>query len=129
MTGSCDPSDAAATDWHDEAPDDPHIRRGQLTKDIDMKKSLTAAFLVAALSLSACGGGDDRPSKDELVKVLTDNDMSKKQAECAADAVLDSDLSDEALKALADQDDKFKPSKADTKAQAKVVEAMTKCLT
>lgn len=93
-----------------------------------MKKSLTAVLVVAALSLSACGGGSDRPSKDELTKVLVENELSKKQAECAADAILDSDLSDEALKAMAEQDEDYKPSKADTKAQAKATEAMMKCV-
>jgi hypothetical protein len=94
-----------------------------------MKKSLTAAFIVAALSLSGCGGGDDRPSKDELVKALVKQDLTKKEAECAADAVLDSDLSDEALKAMAEQDEDFKPTKDDKKAQTKIIEDMTKCVT
>ncbi len=94
-----------------------------------MKKTLTAVAVVAALSLSACGGGGDRPSKDEISKALQDNDMSKKQADCAADAILDSDLSDKALKALAEQDENFKPSKADKKAQEKATADLTKCLT
>lgn len=93
-----------------------------------MKKSLSAVLIVAALSLSGCGGDSDRPSKDELVKGFTANDLNKKEAECAADALLDSDLSDKALKAVVDEDEKFKPGKADAKAQAKALEAMTKCI-
>lgn len=104
-------------------------RRGQLSKDIHMKKSFTAALIVAALSLSACGGGDDRPSKDELVKALVKSDLTKKEAECTADAILDSDISDDGLKAMAEQDEKYKPSKADTKALSAVMsKTMEKCL-
>jgi hypothetical protein len=99
-----------------------------------MKKSLTAAFIVAALSLSACGGGDDRPSKDELAKQLTSKDnglgaaLTKKQANCVAQAILDSKISDEGMKALAKGDKDYKPSKADIKAQADVTDDVTKCV-
>jgi uncharacterized lipoprotein YehR (DUF1307 family) len=111
------------------------IDAGSSPKDIYMKKTLTAVAVVAALSLSACGGGGDRPSKDELSKALSKKDnglgttLTKKQADCVAGAIVDSKLSDKALKALADGDEDFKPTKEDTKAQKAVTEDLTKCLT
>ena len=72
-----------------------------------MKKKLTVAITIATLALAgACGGGGDRPSKDDLAKTL----------------------SDKALKALAENDSDFKPSAADTKAQTDTVSALGKCL-
>ena len=100
-----------------------------------MKKNLTAAVAIATLALAgACGGGSDRPSKDELAKALSSKDnglgatLTKKQADCAAGVIVDSKLSDKALKALQEGDKDFKPSKADTKAQAATVEDLGKCL-
>jgi len=100
-----------------------------------MKKTLSAAFIVAALSVtSACGGDDggDRPSKSELTDQIvksSDGALTKKQADCAAEAILDSDLSDEAIKAVAEGDNDFEPSKDDEKAQGDATTAITKCLT
>ncbi|MEO6604142.1 MAG: hypothetical protein ABIN55_00880 [Aeromicrobium sp.] len=101
-----------------------------------MKKKLIVAVSIATLTLAgACGGGGDRPSADELAKTLSDKDnglgatFTKKQAKCAADALVDSKLSDKALKALAEGDEDFKPSAADTKAQEGVISGLTKCLT
>ncbi len=73
------------------------IDAGSSPKDIYMKKTLTAVAVVAALSLSACGGGGDRPSKDELSKALSKKDnglgttLTKKQADCVAGAIVDSE--------------------------------------
>jgi len=100
-----------------------------------MKKSLTAVAIVAALSLSACGGGGDRPSKDELSKEFTKKDnafsttFTKKQADCIAEAIVDSKLSDKAVKALKEQDNKFKPTKADEKARDAIASDVEKCVT
>ena len=59
-----------------------------------MKKTLTAALVVAALSLtSACGGGGDRPSKADVKGALTSKDnvfgtkIPSKTADCIADAL------------------------------------------
>lgn len=96
------------------------------------RKTLGAAFVVAAIVLtSACGGGDDRPSKDDIVNGITKGAagaISKKQADCAAKIVLDSDLSAEALQALADGDSKFKPSKADQAEETDLTEKLAGCL-
>ncbi|MDX6276851.1 MAG: hypothetical protein QOJ72_979 [Nocardioidaceae bacterium] len=98
---------------------------------ICMKKTLTAATIVITLALAGGCGGGDRPSKGDLSKAIqkTDSSFSKKGADCAAKALLDSKISDKGLKAIADNDKKFKPSAADKKAQAKVSPALAKCLT
>ena len=74
-----------------------------------MVKKLGATVAVALLlATSACGGG--RPSEDELStsmqKGVKTNDqtvkLTKEQADCAAKIFVKSDLSDEALQAIAD---------------------------
>lgn len=103
-----------------------------MNTNLTLKKTLSAACIVATLALtSACGGGDDRPSKDDIVKGITkgsDGAMSDKQADCAAEVIVDSDLSDEAVQALADGDTKYKASKDDQKQQDKLIEKLTTCL-
>ena len=100
-----------------------------------MKKTLSAAFVVAALTLtSACGGGGggDRPSQDKLaaqLKKSTNGAITGKQADCAAKAIVDSDLSDAAVKAVAENDTKYKPSKQDTAAQGDISKEISKCIT
>ncbi|NRQ50178.1 hypothetical protein [Aeromicrobium stalagmiti] len=98
-----------------------------------MKKTLSTAVVVAALALtSACGGGSDRPSKGELADQLeksSNGAITKKQADCAAAAILDSKLSDEALNALAEGDADYKPSDEDKKVQADMTTAIGKCVT
>lgn len=98
-----------------------------------MKKTLSAAFIVAALALtSACGGGGgDRPSKGELADQIVKSSsgaITKKQADCAADAILKSDLSDEAVQAFADNKTDYKPSDEDTKAGTAVATDIGKCV-
>ena len=99
-----------------------------------MKKTLSAAFVVAALTLtSACGGGGgDRPSQDKLaaqLKKSTNGAITSKQADCAAKAILDSDLSDDAVKAVAENDTKYEPNDQDKKAQADISKEIGKCIT
>ena len=100
-----------------------------------MKKSLTAVAIVAALSLTACGGGGDRPSKEDLSKEFTKKDdafdtkFTKKQADCIAEAIVDSKLSDKAVKALKEQDSDFKPTKADEDARDAIAGDVEKCVT
>ena len=99
-----------------------------------MKKTLSAAFVVAALTLtSACGGGGgDRPSADDVASQLkksANGAITDKQADCAAKAIVDSKLSDEAVKAVAENDTKYKPTDQDTKAQGEVSKEIGKCIT
>lgn len=103
-----------------------------------MKKSLTAALIVAALSLSACGGGDDggdRPSTSDVKKSLTSKDsvfgttIPEESADCVAGVLVDSDLSDKTLKAMVDGDKDYKGSKDDQKALASLTTEFGKCVT
>ena len=105
--------------------------RRHLSQGFSMKKSLTAATIVITLALASACGGSDRPSQAEVSKAIqkSDSSFSKKGADCAAKALVKSDISDKGLKAIADNDKKFKPSAADKKAQAKATAAIEKCLT
>jgi hypothetical protein len=99
-----------------------------------MKKTLSAAFVVATLALtSACGGGGDRPSKDEVKTAITKKDgafggaIPKGSVDCVVDSLVDSDLSDKTLNALVENDKDYKGSKADEKALTGVQKDITKC--
>lgn len=102
-----------------------------------MKKTLTAAFVVAALSLtSACGGGGgDRPSKAEVKSALTKKDnvfgttIPAKTADCIAGALVDSKVSDKTLQAIVDGDEKYKGSDKDKDALNGLQSDLTKCAT
>jgi hypothetical protein len=91
-----------------------------------MKKTLLAAATGAllVLSLQGCGGGGT-PSKDDLSAVLADTGgVEADVADCVADELLDSDLSDDQLNAIADDDE----SDLDADEQAEVVEALTSAI-
>lgn len=101
-----------------------------------MKKSLTAVFIVAALSLSACGGGgDDRPTKAEVKKSLTSKDsvfgttIPAEAADCVAGVLVDSDLSDKTLNAMVEGDKDYKGSDDDQKALTGLTAEFGKCVT
>lgn len=98
--------------------------------------SAVAASSALLLTLSACGGDDGgRPSVDDISESLQDSDMmggevDAKVADCVAEAFHDSDLSDEALQAIVDQDEDYEPSEDDEKAIESVQsEEMTECVT
>jgi hypothetical protein len=100
-----------------------------------MVKKLGATVAVALLlATSACGGG--RPSADELSTAMqkgvkTNNQtvkLTKVQADCAAKIFVKSDLSDEALQAIADRDDTFKESKKDAAALKKITPDLGACV-
>lgn len=102
-----------------------------------MKKSLTAAFIVAALSLSACGGGDGdgRPTKAEVKKSLTSKDsvfgttVPSEAADCVAGILVDSDLSDKTLNAMVEGDKDYEGSDDDKKALTSLTTEFGKCVT
>lgn len=102
-----------------------------------MKKTLTALFAVAALSLtSACGGGgDDRPTQAELKKAITSEDsvfgssIPESAAGCIAGALEKSDISDKTLNAIIEGDKDYKGSKDDDKALTSLQSEVTKCAT
>lgn len=100
-----------------------------------MTKSLTVACIVAALSLTACGG-EPRPTADELSKTMTSNDsifgtaLSDKAADCVADILVKSDVSDEGLNAVAEGDIDRSMSRDDMEAlDGPLTAKITACLT
>lgn len=102
-----------------------------------MKKTMSAAFIVAALALtSACGGGgDDRPSKADIKTSITSKDsvfgsaIPKESADCVSSALVDSDISDKTLNAIVDGDEDYKGSDDDKDALADLQSKLTECLT
>jgi len=91
-----------------------------------MKRALaTIASAVLVVSLATgCGGSDgggsDRPSVDDIATGILDNmgeslggDVSDDMANCIAKAFHESDLSDDALQAIADGDRDYKASDKD----------------
>lgn len=91
-----------------------------------MKRSglaLAGTLLALSTVLTACGGGT--PSKDDLVSQLKEASLDDKTAECVADKLLDSDLSDDELNAIADDD----KSDLDSDEVAEVTDAVAKAAT
>lgn len=100
--------------------------------------SVAVALLLATSSCGGAGGGDDRPSANELSKAFQKGvkgsetngqelKLTKKQADCAAKVFEKSKISDKALRAIIDGDKKFKESKKDDAALQKVVPDLQKC--
>jgi hypothetical protein len=100
-------------------------------------KKIVALFTLLAV-LTACGGGGDRPSQDDIAKSLKDSDnpvsamatgASDDQIDCIAKALHDSDLSDDALQALVDGDEDYKGDKDDEEALTGMADDFGKCIT
>lgn len=96
-----------------------------------MNKHLATVSIVIALALASACGGSDRPSQAEISTAIqkTDSSFSKKGADCAAKVIVDSDISDRGLKAIAGDEKNYKPSAADKAVEAKISPAIAKCLT
>jgi hypothetical protein len=101
-----------------------------------MKKTLTAMFAVAALSLtSACGGGGDRPTQAELKTAITSDDsvfgssIPESAADCIAGALEKSDISDKTLNAIVEGDKDYKGSDDDQDALNGLKDDVAKCAT
>ncbi|WP_183093503.1 hypothetical protein [Nocardioides stalactiti] len=89
---------------------------------------LGATLLAVGLSLSACSSGP--PSKGDLSDSLVENaGVSEDQGDCVADELLDSDLSDDQLNAIADDDRSDLSGDEEDEAVEVIAEAVTKCLT
>jgi hypothetical protein len=104
-----------------------------------MKRTIGLALATATLVVtSACGGSGGRPSVDDVVKSLKGgkagdlmslqkDDLTDKAATCFAKAIVGSDLSDKAVRALVDGDESFKGSSADTKAMTSAACSLADC--
>jgi hypothetical protein len=100
-----------------------------------MKRTLAAGVFLAA-ALSACGGGG-RPSTGEIEDALKsdDNAMGALTAgagdeviECVAKALHDSDLSDEALQAIVDNDTDAEAEDGDDEALLDIQDDIAACV-
>lgn len=104
-----------------------------------MKKFGVATAAVALLLTSACGG-DSRPSRDDIAQKLQSGmdqlgalgaageELTDEAADCMAEALEGSKLSDEALKAMVDGDSEFEPDAEDEKALEEAVPEFLKCI-
>jgi hypothetical protein len=93
----------------------------------------------ALMTVTACGGGGGgRPSADEVSKSLKDGKASsflgsasqvldQKAYDCIGKAIVDSKLSDAAVRALVKGDTKYKGTSQDQKALAGMQSDMQKC--
>lgn len=104
-------------------------------------RSFGAALAAGALLFAtACGGGDEdgRPSADDISQALQEGtsaeelglaqDLPDDAADCIADVLVDSELSDRALRSIVDQDEDYKLSEKDEAALTPMVEKLTTCL-
>jgi hypothetical protein len=81
---------------------------------------LAAIVATLGLTLSACSSGP--PSKDDLSESLTENGgIAEDLADCVAEELLDADLSDDQLNAVADDD----RSDLDSDEESEVIEVIT----
>jgi hypothetical protein len=96
--------------------------------------AILGVALLLALSGCLLGG---RPSEDELAEALRDPTnvasiagitTDEATIDCLAEALHDSDLSDESLQAIVDNDETFDGNPDDADALAGVVTAMTACM-
>jgi hypothetical protein len=105
-------------------------------------RAVLALTMGAALwGTAACGGGGDgggRPSTDAIAKTLqskaSDNPfaglvdkLDAKTANCIAEKLHSSKISDKALRALVNGDTDYKGSTSDQQAAAGLVPALTAC--
>lgn len=97
---------------------------------------LVAASLLSLTLLTGCGGdGGGRPSVEELSTAFQDEDnvmglgLDEKQSDCVAEAFHDSDVSDETLQAIVDNDEDYEGNADDEDALKSIsTESMTECL-
>lgn len=93
-----------------------------------------AATAAVALLTAGCGGDDGRPSVDELAESIQSGDMvgsdvDEAVADCIAEAFHESDLSDDALQAIVDEDEDYDPSSEDEQAlESLQTDELTDCV-
>ncbi|MGA8256743.1 MAG: hypothetical protein WB767_09235 [Nocardioides sp.] len=108
-----------------------------------MKRTKTARLTISlasvALLVAACGGGgDDRPSKDDIKDSISDGSsiigdeagidaLPEDAVDCIAEALEESELSDEALTAFVEGDEDFEPSGDDEDVSEDLPSAFADC--
>ncbi len=98
--------------------------------DRSATRTAVAVAVLCLLPLAACSGG--RPTTDELESGLTANTspfpVAEQQAGCAAEILIDSDLSDDVLRAVADAEADLELSGDDASVLASLqVEVLQNC--
>lgn len=98
-----------------------------------MKKTGLILITLTLAFTAACGS--NRPDQDEVSKSLTSKSsaqskaLPKKQADCVADILVKSDLSDKTLVAVVEQDKTYKGTKKEQKVLTGLGTTITKkCL-
>jgi hypothetical protein len=111
-----------------------------------MRLALSALMLALLALVTACGADDEtqpaehgRPTVDEIALAIKDPDnafhepfamLGKGAAlDCVAEVLHDSDLSDDALRALLDEQTDFADNEPDHKAMSEVTDEMAGCIT
>lgn len=98
-----------------------------------MMKKISAILAVSALTLvTACGGSSGRPSVEEVSASLTSEDSvmggvvpNDEFADCFARVLVESDLSDDTLNAIVEQDESYEGSDADREELGNLTSALT----
>jgi hypothetical protein len=90
------------------------------------KTGVGAAALM--LLLTACSGASDRPTSDDLADAIRSGDsgigVSEDKADCVAQVLVDSDLSDDALRRYTGDNDAEELGEADDKAFNEVLSSI-----
>ncbi|WP_232679734.1 hypothetical protein [Nocardioides sp. R-C-SC26] len=101
---------------------------------------IAAVAVPMAFALTACGGGGDRPSADEIADAIKGGDvptlpqevadsMPDGVVDCIAEALEKSDVSDETLRALVDGDEDYEGSDKDAEALSGLADDAAECAT
>jgi len=109
-----------------------------MTNTLRRLAAVVAVPAALTFALTACGGesGSSRPTTDELAKPMTSgkiaDDMGvsglpKKVITCIAQKFHDSDLSDDALRAIVNDDEDFDGKSGDEDALDKIQSDVTSC--
>lgn len=104
-----------------------------------MRRYGAAVILGALLVTSACGGDEDRPSVEEVSTALRKGgddsilgaagaNLDKKAADCIAEVLVESKVSDTTLDKVVGAEGDYKPSKSDEAALAKVGPKLVECV-
>lgn len=100
-----------------------------------MQKLLAFVAATSVLTLTAACGGDGRPSAGELSDALTSEDsvfgtaFPERSADCVAEVLVDSDLSDDTLNAIVEGDEEYEGDSDEQAALQGLSGDIAECLT